>query len=106
MIPAMSVTQTRRPAPAASVPADALLPAGSPPDEAELTPRQLHLVFAGLMTALLLAALDQTIVSTALPRIVGELHGLQHMSWVVTAYLLASTVGLPVYGKLGDLFGR
>jgi EmrB/QacA subfamily drug resistance transporter len=74
--------------------------------EPKLTPRQLRLVFAGLMTALLLAALDQTIVSTALPRIVGELHGLQHMSWVVTAYLLASTVVLPVYGKLGDLFGR
>jgi EmrB/QacA subfamily drug resistance transporter len=72
----------------------------------ELTPRQLRLVFAGLMMALLLAALDQTIVATALPRIVGELHGLQHMSWVVTAYLLASTIGLPVYGKLGDLLGR
>nr|WP_243876434.1 MFS transporter [Streptomyces sp. 846.5] len=76
--------------------------AGAP----DLTPRQLRLVFAGLMMALLLAALDQTIVATALPRIVGELHGLQHMSWVVTAYLLASTIGLPLYGKLGDLLGR
>jgi EmrB/QacA subfamily drug resistance transporter len=58
------------------------------------------------MLALLLAALDQMIVATALPRIVGELHGLDKMSWVVTAYLLASTIGLPIYGKLGDLFGR
>jgi EmrB/QacA subfamily drug resistance transporter len=58
------------------------------------------------MLALLLAALDQMIVATALPKIVGELHGLDKMSWVVTAYLLASTIGLPIYGKLGDLFGR
>ncbi|WP_449343638.1 MFS transporter [Streptomyces polygonati] len=72
----------------------------------ELTPRRLRLVFLGLMLALLLAALDQMIVATALPKIVGELHGLDKMSWVVTAYLLASTIGLPIYGKLGDLFGR
>ncbi|MFC1419738.1 MFS transporter [Streptacidiphilus cavernicola] len=107
----MSVTQAGRPAPA--VPDPPVAPKGADPvaprvrpAETALTPRQLRLVFAGLMTALLLAALDQTIVATALPRIVGELDGLQHMSWVVTAYLLASTVGLPVYGKLGDLFGR
>jgi EmrB/QacA subfamily drug resistance transporter len=72
----------------------------------ELTPRRLRLVFVGLMLALLLAALDQMIVATALPKIVGELHGLDKMSWVVTAYLLASTIGLSIYGKLGDLFGR
>ncbi|MFG2493369.1 MFS transporter [Streptomyces caniferus] len=58
------------------------------------------------MLTLLLAALDQTIVATALPRIVGELNGLGQMSWAVTSYLLASTIGLPLYGKLGDLFGR
>ncbi|MEO3808217.1 MDR family MFS transporter [Sphaerisporangium sp. B11E5] len=68
--------------------------------------RQVHLVFFGLMVALLLAALDQTIVSTALPTIVGDLHGVEHIGWVVTAYLLASTIGLPIYGKLGDLIGR
>jgi EmrB/QacA subfamily drug resistance transporter len=79
---------------------------GAPAAEPELTPRRLRLVFLGLMLALLLAALDQMIVATALPKIVGELHGLDRMSWVVTAYLLASTIGLPVYGKLGDLFGR
>ncbi|MER5358716.1 MFS transporter [Streptomyces sp. NPDC002785] len=72
----------------------------------ETTPRHIRLVFLGLMLTLLLAALDQMIVATALPKIVGELHGLEKMSWAVTAYLLASTIGLPVYGKLGDLFGR
>ena len=58
------------------------------------------------MLVLLLASLDQTIVSTALPTIVGDLGGLEHLSWVVTAYLLASTVVGPLYGKLGDLYGR
>ncbi|WP_289735497.1 MFS transporter [Streptomyces macrolidinus] len=71
-----------------------------------LGPRRVRLVFFGLMLALLLAALDQMIVATALPKIVGELHGLERMSWAITAYLLTSTVGLPVYGKCGDLFGR
>lgn len=65
-----------------------------------------RLVFSALALAVLLAALDQTIVSTALPTIVGELGGIAHLSWIVTAYLLASTVVGPVYGKLGDLFGR
>jgi EmrB/QacA subfamily drug resistance transporter len=68
--------------------------------------RQFVWTFVGLMLAMLLAALDQTIVATALPTIVGELNGLEHLSWVVTAYLLASTIGLPIYGKAGDLFGR
>src|SRR5207244_1499702 len=58
------------------------------------------------MLVMLLASLDQTIVSTALPTIVGDLGGIQHLSWVVTAYLLASTVSGPLYGKLGDLYGR
>src|SRR5438046_8646555 len=58
------------------------------------------------MLVILLASLDQTIVATALPTIVGDLGGLQHLSWVVTAYLLASTVTGPIYGKLGDLYGR
>lgn len=76
----------------------------TPPDA--ISPRRIRLVFFGLMLTLLLAALDQMIVATALPKIVGELHGLDKMSWAVTAYLLASTIGLPIYGKLGDLFGR
>ena len=75
------------------------------PSAAVEEPRKL-LVFGGLILVLLLASLDQTIVATALPTIVGELGGLQHLSWVVTAYLLASTVSGPLYGKLGDLYGR
>jgi EmrB/QacA subfamily drug resistance transporter len=72
----------------------------------ELTPKRIRLIFGALMLVILLASLDQTIVATALPTIVGELGGLQHLSWVVTAYLLASTVTGPIYGKLGDLYGR
>jgi EmrB/QacA subfamily drug resistance transporter len=64
------------------------------------------IIFSGLLLVMLLAALDQTIVSTALPTIVSELGGLERISWVVTAYLLAQTVVTPLYGKLGDLYGR
>jgi EmrB/QacA subfamily drug resistance transporter len=63
-------------------------------------------IFSALLLVLLLAALDQTIVSTALPTIVGDLGGIAHLSWVVTAYLLAATITGPLYGKLGDLYGR
>ena len=68
--------------------------------------RRLGVVLGALMLVMLLASLDQTIVSTALPTIVGDLGGLEHISWVVTAYLLAITVVTPLYGKLGDLYGR
>jgi EmrB/QacA subfamily drug resistance transporter len=68
--------------------------------------RGIWLVFSGLMVAMLLASLDQTIFSTALPTIVGELDGVDHMLWVTTAYILASTIMMPVYGKVGDLIGR
>ncbi len=68
--------------------------------------REVLVVFSGLMLAMLLAAIDQTIVATALPTITGDLGGLQHLAWVVTAYLLALTVGMPLYGKVGDLLGR
>jgi EmrB/QacA subfamily drug resistance transporter len=70
------------------------------------TRQEIGTVFVALVFVLLLAALDQTIVSTALPTIVGELGGLNHLSWIVTAYLLTSTVSAPLYGKLGDLYGR
>jgi EmrB/QacA subfamily drug resistance transporter len=79
-------------------------PANAP--AAPLTHKQVLIVFSGLVLGMLLAALDSTIVSTALPTIVGELGGLAHLSWVVTAYLLAQTVVTPLYGKLGDLYGR
>ncbi|MDO5752755.1 MDR family MFS transporter [Arthrobacter sp.] len=68
--------------------------------------RSILLVFAGLMLTMLLASLDQTIFSTALPTIVGELNGVDEMLWVITIYILASTIMLPIYGKLGDLIGR
>jgi EmrB/QacA subfamily drug resistance transporter len=71
-----------------------------------LTGRALRTVFIALMLGMFLAALDQSIVSTALPTIVGDLGGLNHLSWVVTAYLLASTLSTPIYGKLGDMYGR
>ncbi|WP_326822403.1 MDR family MFS transporter [Streptosporangium sp. NBC_01756] len=71
-----------------------------------MTRAQIRLVMAGLMLAMLLAALDQTIVATALPMIAQELGGLDQLSWVVTSYLLASTAGTPLYGKLSDLYGR
>src|SRR5881392_2025811 len=74
--------------------------------EVRLAGHALATVFAALMLGMFLAALDQTIVSTALPTIVGDLGGLNHLSWVVTSYLLASTVSTPIYGKLGDMYGR
>jgi MFS family permease len=71
-----------------------------------LTPRRRNAIFATIALGMLLAALDQTIVSTALPTIVGDLGGAGHLSWVVTAYLLAETVATAIVGKLGDMFGR
>src|SRR3954447_12902266 len=72
----------------------------------QLTPRQIVTAMSGLILAMLLAQLDNMIVAPALPTIVGELGGLQHLSWVVTAYILASTVATPIWGKLGDIFGH
>ena len=78
----------------------------TPPGGDGLRGRALATVFGALMLGMFLAALDQTIVSTALPTIVGDLGGLDHLSWVVTSYLLASTASTPLYGKLGDMYGR
>ena len=80
--------------------------AGSPATAGVVKAPRIGLIFTGLMLAMVLASLDQTIVSTALPTIVGELGGLNSLAWVVTAYLLTSTVSTPLYGKLGDLYGR
>jgi EmrB/QacA subfamily drug resistance transporter len=89
-------TTTR--APAAAIEA----PAGGP----ALDQRRVLIIIGALLLGMLLAALDQTIVSTALPTIVGDLGGASHLSWVVTSYLLATTVSTPLWGKLGDLYGR
>ena len=70
------------------------------------TARSIKVIFGALLLVMLLASLDQTIVSTALPTIVGEFGGLEHLSWIVTAYMLATTIVTPLYGKLGDLIGR
>ncbi|HSU14755.1 MDR family MFS transporter [Longimicrobium sp.] len=73
---------------------------------AEGEERSVWVVFSGLLLVMLLASLDSTIVATALPTIVGEMGGVGHLAWVVTAYLLAQTIVTPLYGKLGDLYGR
>ena len=75
-------------------------------EHSELSQQRTLIIIGALLLGMLLAALDQTIVATALPTIAGDLHGLSHLSWVVTAYLLASTVSTPLWGKLGDLYGR
>jgi EmrB/QacA subfamily drug resistance transporter len=76
------------------------------PSTSEPTEREIRAVFIGLMIVLGLGAIDQSIVATALPRIVSELGGVTHLSWVVTAYVLASTSTMPLYGKLSDQYGR
>jgi EmrB/QacA subfamily drug resistance transporter len=71
-----------------------------------LTRRRINIIFSALLAGMLMSSLDQTIVSTAMPTIVGDLGGVSHMAWVTTAYLLATTLVMPVYGKFGDLWGR
>jgi EmrB/QacA subfamily drug resistance transporter len=71
-----------------------------------LTQRRIWLIFSALLAGMLLSSLDQTIVSTAMPTIVGDLGGVAHMAWVTTAYLLATTIAMPIYGKFGDIYGR
>jgi EmrB/QacA subfamily drug resistance transporter len=75
-------------------------------DDVAMTHRQILTVFSGLMLGLFLAALDQSVVATALPTIAGDFHGLNRLTWVVTAYLLTSTASAPLYGKISDLYGR
>lgn len=71
-----------------------------------LTQKRIWIIFSALIAGMLLASLDQTIVSTAMPTIVGQLGGVEHQAWITTAYLLATTIVMPVYGKFGDIFGR
>ena len=80
--------------------------ASSAPPPIVLTRRRVNLIFSALLAGMLMAALDQTIVSTAMPTIVGDLGGVSHMAWMTTAYLLATTLVMPIYGKFGDLWGR
>src|SRR6202451_3950706 len=91
---------TATPAPAGG---GAVAPGSAQPG---LARRAILLSIGALMLGMLLAALDQTIVSTALPTIVGDLHGGSHIAWVITSYLLATTVSTPLWGKLGDQYGR
>jgi EmrB/QacA subfamily drug resistance transporter len=71
-----------------------------------LTQKRIWIIFSALIAGMLLASLDQTIVSTAMPTIVGELGGVEHQTWITTAYLLATTIVMPIYGKFGDVLGR
>ncbi|WP_290472761.1 MDR family MFS transporter [Leifsonia sp. 71-9] len=71
-----------------------------------LTKRRIWIIFSALIAGMLLSSLDQTIVSTAMPTIVGDLGGVEHQVWITTAYILATTIVMPVYGKLGDVLGR
>jgi EmrB/QacA subfamily drug resistance transporter len=86
--------------------ANAAAPSGAAAASTFLSQRQILIILPGLLMAMMLAMLDQLIVGTALPRIVGSLGGVSHLSWVVTAYTLASTITTPFYGKLGDMYGR
>ncbi len=95
---------TERSQPAAAPGQGEPIPPGGVP--AAMTHREVLVVIGGLMVGLFLAALDQTIVATALPTIVGELGGIEQYSWTVTAYLLTATASTPLYGKIGDLYGR
>jgi MFS family permease len=84
-------------------------PAAAEVPEADPTPRsprEIRLVMIGLVVAMLLAMLDNLIVGTAMPTIVGDLGGAEHLSWVVTSYTLATAASTPIWGKLGDLYGR
>ena len=71
-----------------------------------LTKRRIWLIFSALLAGMLLSSLDQTIVSTAMPTIVGQLGGVDHQVWITSAYILATTIVMPVYGKFGDVLGR
>ena len=98
------VTETAQPAPGAI---DAVSPGATTQRVAGTgVPPHLRRLFAGLILSLILAAMDQSIVNTALPRMAGDLGGLAHLSWVVTAFMLASTSATPIFGKLSDMYGR
>jgi EmrB/QacA subfamily drug resistance transporter len=76
------------------------------PQEKQMSHKSVMIIFAGLLLAMFLSSLDQTIISTALPTIAGDLGGVDHIAWIITSYTLAITIAMPIYGKLGDQFGR
>src|SRR5215212_10844655 len=88
-------------------PEESVLPAElAPAVQAEARKVDRRFVLAALMLVMVLASMEQTITSTALPTIIGELHGLEHYAWVTSIYLLACTVSMPLYGRLADALGR
>ncbi|MFJ2300458.1 MDR family MFS transporter [Oerskovia paurometabola] len=99
----MSSSRSTKPAPPAGAGAS---PAESGKPLIVLTQRTVWLIFGALMASMFLSSLDQSIVGTAMPTIVGELHGVEHQGWVITAYILAIAIVMPLYGKFGDLWGR
>lgn len=101
------MTKAVAPPAASAAPPPAAAPSGgSVMDTPVNTPARIRMILIGVMLAMLLAMLDNTIVGTALPTIVGDLGGLAHLAWVVTAYTLATAISTPVWGKVGDLYGR
>jgi len=106
MTDAPPTSRGTEPDPSTTLDPEATLIAEGAPDHDMIHGGRLGLTIAALMLTLFLAALDQTIVSTALPRITSDLNGLSQLAWVVTAYLLASTASTPIWGKISDLYGR
>lgn len=106
----LPIAAAAAPSPAAASPSALVLAKPqappTPPADHALHGRALALVFFGLLLAMFISSLSETIASTALPTIVGDLNGVEIMQWVSTAYILSSTLVMPVYGKLGDLIGR
>src|ERR1044072_3874595 len=102
----MSQKQSQGEAPSASLPAQGTAQPAPGKQGKEPKTRSTSVVLLALMIAMLLAMLDNMIIGTAMPTIVGELGGLEHLSWVVTSYTLATAASTPIWGKLGDMYGR
>ena len=98
----MATVEERRPAAAQEVVTE---PSAAPPSLMSLAPRAKLTILGAILLTMFLASLDQTVVGTALPRIVTDLNGASLYAWVVSAYLLSSTVTVPIYGKFSDVFG-
>ena len=104
--PAEMLRQPPSPPPPAPAKAEEHARAAPPDVRGTFSHREILHMLSGTVLGMFLGALDQTVVATALPAMVGELHGMEHMSWTVSAYLLTSTASTPIYGKLSDIYGR